>query len=312
MSNDNWWDDLYGTDTGQDTNRDTTTRDKTRRDKTRHNKPRETPRHVGRTVTLKRRPEGPKPLDDLTAETPRTSPRRPADTSNARASKRRTTGQRAKTTGDTTDKSDATDDTTPRDTTTDADDTTPDTKEHKRSPGKRVGDWLAKAQDGATDLADEVASTAKEAPDETEEAARQERLARAIEGLSDFLQPVEPTRWWTPPWLGTVATICIFNITAAAAGHYTAALLGYPDLAPSVLVHDYVNYFAVDDGDWLTPLIMSLFPPLICALLFDRRARHWGSTILRWLVRIPLAATTAGALAATWTTIVQLTTGASS
>lgn len=297
MSNDDWWDALYGT--GHDTNRDTTTRDKAR----------ETPRHVGRTITLKRRPEGPKPLDDLTAETPKTSPR-PVDTSKDRAARRRTTRKNA--TSDTTDTPDTTNDTTPRDTATgNTDDTTPDTEEHKRSAGKRIADWLTKTQEGATRLADEVASTAKEAPDETEDAARQERLARAIEGLSDFLQPVEPARWRTPPWLGTAATICIFNITAAAAGHYAAALLGYPSLSPAVLTHDYVKHFDVGDN-WLTPLLMSVFPPLVCGLLFDRRARHWSSSILRWLVRIPLATTTAGALAATWTTIVQLTTGATS
>lgn len=303
MSNDDWWDALYGT--RRDTNRDTTTRDKTRRDK-----PRETPRHVGRTVTLKRRPEGPKPLDDLTTETPKKTPR-PVDTSKARAARRRNTSKNA--TSDTTDTPDTTDDTTPRDTETDnTDDTTPDTEDHKRSPGKRVADWLTKAQEGATKLADEVATNTKDAPTETESAAAQERLARALEVITSALQSVEPSRTWMPPWLPAAAGLVFFNVSAAAVGHYPLALGGYPELSPAVLVHDYVEYLAPADTHWTAALVFALIPPLICAITFDRRARNWNSTILRWLVRIPLATTTAGALAATWQIIVQLTTGASS
>lgn len=300
MSRTDWWDDLYGTDTGQDTNRDTTTHDRTRRDKRR-----KTLRHVGRTVTLQRRPEGPLPLDELTADTSQSDTRRPVDTSKDRATKRRDTEN---TTSDATGKPDATPDTTEtEDATPD-----PDTTEHKRSAGKRVGDWLSKAQQGAVKVADEIATNTKEGTsEESESAAGQERLARALEVITSALRTVEPSRTWLPPFVGKVGAFLLFNISAAAAGYYPADPLGYPDWAPAVLVYDYVHYFDTDDGDWLIPLLMGVIPPLLCALVFDWRARDWNSS-LRWLMRIPLAATTAGALAATWQPIVQLTTGASS
>lgn len=326
---DDWWDDLYTDDTNTDSTRDndTTTRhdnatrhqvpDRTRQDTT----PRDTTAKPGRVLTLHRPLQGPRPIDELMATEHDTthddttgdalSATDATKTRAARRALRKETAQRATTTNDDTPAEE--DDTEEKEDDTDTEnDTTHDdtTEQDTRSLGQRLIGLLTKAQQVATDSAEQIATNIRH--DTPESVAGQERVARALDDLTAALQPVEPDRTWTPSWLGTVGTTLLFNVGAAAAGHYTAALAGYPDLSPAVIVYDLISPTTQGAYHWSTGLIFGAIPPLTCWLLIDRRARTWGSTILRWLARIPLATTTAGTLAATWHIIVHLATGATS
>lgn len=304
-------------DTKHDTTPDTTRHqvpDRTRQGTTH----RDTRHGAGRVLTLHRPLQGPRPIDELLAtehdtthddttdDTPSAT-----DTTKTRAARRalrKDTAQRATTTNDDTPAEE--DDTEEKEDDTDTDTEHDATEQDTRSLGQRLIGLLTKAQQVATDSAEQIATNIRH--DTPESAAGQERVARALDDLTAALQPVEPDRTWMPSWLGTVGTTLLFNLAAAAAGHYTAALAGYPDLSPAVIVYDLISPTTQGAYHWSTGLIFGAIPPLTCWLLIDRRARTWGSTILRWLARIPLATTTAGTLAATWHIIVHLATGATS
>lgn len=309
--------------TDTETRHDTPTPDTTGHD-TGHGK--DKTRHAGRVLTLHRPPEGPRPIHELLPPTeqedttPDTghdttdkedtkdkdtppSPPKPSPTAgktrSARRALRKDTAAHAK-------REDATEgsDSKGSDSTEDAE------AEAPRTLGQRITQGLGKLQQGAVGAADQIAASIKtESP---EAAAEQERIARALDNLTSALQPVEPDRSWLPRWAGTVGTFLLFNLSAAAAGHYPLVLWGHKNWSPAQLVYDLLAPFASPDYHWSNALIFGAIPALACWFFIERRTRRLNSVILRWLARIPLASVTAGALTATWTVLIHLATGATS